>query len=100
MGEKSIKEFYGEGVQKTSDLSYNPCCPINVGSRFKDFDPLVPIEIKEGNYGCGSPFPLYDLTSLRAADFGCGRGEDVYRLSHLVGSLGFVYGIDFTDKSK
>lgn len=46
-------------------------------------------------YGCGLVFPP-KLENCRVVDLGCGAGRDVYILSSLVGSAGFVVGVDMT----
>lgn len=93
----SVKEYYGELLQKSSDLKTNACCssqelPDHVGAVLS----LINDEIKGKYYGCGSPIPLC-LENLKILDLGCGTGRDCYVMSKLVGQNGFVYGIDMTE---
>jgi ubiquinone/menaquinone biosynthesis C-methylase UbiE len=93
----SVKKYYGEVVQKTSDLKTNACCtseklPAHIGKVLL----LINNEIKDKYYGCGSPIPLC-LEGLKALDLGCGTGRDCYVMSKLVGQNGFVYGVDMTE---
>lgn len=93
----TVKKYYGEVVQKTSDLKTDACCtadalPIHI----KKILPLIENEIKSKYYGCGSPIPLC-IEGLKILDLGCGTGRDCYVMSKLVGPKGFIYGIDMTE---
>ena len=48
---KSVSEYYGKTVQKTSDLEYDACCT-------SDYDPALTKKLTEEvlsrRYGCGS----------------------------------------------
>lgn len=94
---KTVKEYYGGEIQKTSDLKTDACC---VSDSVPDYIgrviPLISSEIKAKYYGCGSPIPLC-LEGLKVLDIGCGTGRDCYVMSKLVGENGFVHGIDMTE---
>lgn len=94
---KSVKKYYGQIVQKTSDLKTNACCTTDgVPVHIKKVLPLIEDEIKDKYYGCGSPIPLC-TKGLKMLDLGCGTGRDCFVMSKLVGHEGFVYGIDMTE---
>lgn len=94
---ENIKKYYGEEIQKTSDLKTETCCPTNnIPDYIKDTLILINDEIKMKYYGCGSPIPLC-VDGLNVLDVGCGTGRDTYCLSRLVGKNGYVYGIDMTE---
>jgi ubiquinone/menaquinone biosynthesis C-methylase UbiE len=93
----TVKKYYGEVVQKTSDLKTDACCitdtmPVHI----RKVLPLIENEITNKYYGCGSPVPLC-IDGLEILDLGCGTGRDCYVMSKLVGAKGFVYGIDMTE---
>ncbi len=94
---QTVKKYYGEELQGTSDLKTNACCTLD---SFPDYirkiNPLLNDEIKNRYYGCGSPIPLY-IEGLKVLDVGCGTGRDCYIMSKLVGEKGFVCGIDMTE---
>lgn len=93
----TVKKYYGEVIQKTTDLKTDACCTIDsVPAHIKKILPLIEDEIKNKYYGCGSPVPL-DIEGLKILDLGCGTGRDSFVMSKLVGSKGFVYGIDMTE---
>jgi arsenite methyltransferase len=92
----TVKKYYGEVVQKTSDLKTDACCTADVMPiHIKKVLPLIENEIKSKSYGCGSPIPLC-IEGLRILDLGCGTGRDCYVMSKLVGPKGFICGIDMT----
>jgi len=93
----TVKKYYGEVVQKTSDLKTDACCTTDaLPVHIKKILPLIENEIKSKYYGCGSPIPLC-IEGLKILDLGCGTGRDCYVMSKLVGPKGFVYGIDMTE---
>lgn len=93
----TVKKYYGEVVQKTSDLKTDACCTADaLPVHIKKVLPLIEDEIKSKYYGCGSPIPLC-IEGLKILDLGCGTGRDCYIMSKLVGPKGFVYGIDMTE---
>ncbi|MHC4474913.1 MAG: methyltransferase domain-containing protein [Planctomycetota bacterium] len=93
----SVKRYYGEVLQKSSDLKTDACCTSEaLGPHIQEALALINDEIKSKYYGCGSPIPLC-LDGLRILDLGCGSGRDCYVMSKLAGPRGFVYGIDMTE---
>lgn len=94
---ENVKRYYGEEIQKSSDLKTEACCPANnIPDHIKNTLLLINDEIKMKYYGCGSPIPL-SVDGLFVLDVGCGTGRDTYCLSKLVGKNGYVYGIDMTE---
>ena len=92
----SIRHYYGEVLQSSSDLKTGACCPAEampVALRLL-LDDVHP-EVKDRFYGCGSPLPPA-LQGMTVLDLGCGTGRDVYLLSKLVGEHGRVIGVDMT----
>lgn len=95
---EKVKEYYGERVQKTSDLKTDACCAGDEPPHYiKEILSLINPEITERYYGCGVVIPLC-IEGLKVLDVGCGTGRDCYIMSRLVGEKGFVYGIDMTEK--
>lgn len=93
----TVKKYYGQVVQKTSDLKTDACCTADaVPVHIKKVLPLIENEIKDKYYGCGSPVPL-SIEGLKILDLGSGTGRDCYIMSRLAGPKGFVYGIDMTE---
>ncbi|MHC4617280.1 MAG: methyltransferase domain-containing protein [Planctomycetota bacterium] len=93
---ETVKRYYGEVLQGTSDLKTDACCTSETfPPRVTDILPLINDEIKNKYYGCGSPVPLC-IEGLSILDLGCGTGRDCYVMSRLAGPHGFVYGIDMT----
>lgn len=86
-----VKKYYGEVVQKTSDLKTGACCSKEGPSYIGEVLPLINDEVKTRYYGCGSPIPLC-LEDLEILDLGSGTGRDCYVMSKLAGQEGFVYG--------
>jgi SAM-dependent methyltransferase len=92
----SVRHYYGEVLQSSSDLKTGACCPaeampVALRQLLDDVHP----EVKERFYGCGSPLPPV-LQGATVLDLGCGTGRDVYLLSRLVGEHGRVIGVDMT----
>ena len=58
---------------------------------------LIPDEIEQKAYGCGSPVPLA-LEGCTVLDLGCGTGRDVYLTARLVGPKGKVIGLDMNEE--
>lgn len=93
-----LRSYYGRHLKSKSDLSQKACCTSQTEQRFKNILELISPEVKSKHYGCGCPVPEDDLTGLSVLDMGSGAGVDSFILSHLVGKLGSVTGIDMTDE--
>lgn len=91
-----VQNYYGQQLQQSSDLKTDACCTKVVIPLFirKIIGRIHP-DIIAKYYGCGLVFPP-KLENCRVVDLGCGSGRDVYIVSHLVGSKGFVVGVDMT----
>lgn len=93
----TVKDYYGQVLQSTSDLKTDACCTSEMfPRRVTEVLPLICDEIKDKYYGCGSPIPLC-IEGLKILDLGCGTGRDCYVMSKLAGADGFVHGIDMTE---
>lgn len=93
-----VKKYYGDELQKTSDLKTGACCASDAPpAHIKNVLSLIHDEIQMKYYGCGSPIPLC-LEALTILDAGCGTGRDCYIMSKLAGENSHVYGIDMTEK--
>jgi arsenite methyltransferase len=92
-----VREYYGKQLKDNRDLKTSACCiPDSLPeNQRKILDEIEP-EILEKFYGCGSPIPSA-LEGRTVLDLGCGTGRDVYLAAKLVGSEGFVIGVDMTD---
>lgn len=93
-----LREFYGRTVQRTTDLTTGACCPVDGRGRFHDILRQIPEEVKQRQFGCGSPVPEDDLAGLTVVDLGCGAGTDCFILAKLVGPAGKVVGLDMTEE--
>ena len=94
---QTVKQYYGEALQSTTDLKTNACCTLDtLPDHIRSVLPLIHDEIRSKYYGCGSPIP-HAIDGLHVLDVGCGTGRDCYIMSKLVGEDGFVYGIDMTE---
>jgi radical SAM/Cys-rich protein len=95
---EAVKEYYGKILRGTKDLKTSACCTIDsILPHHRDILNKIHLDIINRFYGCGFPIPpvLKDCTVL---DLGCGTGRDVYIVSALVGSNGFVIGVDMTNE--
>lgn len=91
-----VKEYYGKILTTRNDLKTSACCNIeNLPLHHRQALALIDHEILEKFYGCGSPIPLA-IKGCTVLDLGCGSGRDVFLASQLVGSEGFVIGVDMT----
>lgn len=91
-----LKEYYGRHLKSQNDLKQKACCTDEVKNRYSEILKMIPAEVKEKYYGCGCPIPDDDLRRLTILDLGSGSGVDAFIISYLVGSEGFVHGIDMT----
>jgi arsenite methyltransferase len=93
---ESVRKYYGEVLQSSSDLKTSACCSIEAMPGYlKALLAGLHPEVLERFYGCGSPLPPV-LEGMTVLDLGCGTGRDCYLLSKLVGSTGRVIGVDMT----
>ncbi|MGI6216950.1 MAG: arsenosugar biosynthesis radical SAM (seleno)protein ArsS [Coriobacteriales bacterium] len=91
-----VRQYY-ESLNSSDDLQTNACCCSTQAppSYVLDVMRLLPDEVVEKFYGCGSPIPPA-LDGCTVLDLGCGTGRDVYVVSKLVGPAGKVIGVDMT----
>jgi SAM-dependent methyltransferase len=95
---KQVQTYYGKILRNSKDLKTNACCTNeSVSPYIKSILADIEPEILEKFYGCGSPIPQA-LEGCRVVDVGCGTGRDTYIVSRMVGSNGFVIGVDMTDE--
>lgn len=93
---ESVQHYYSEVLRSSSDLKTSACCPLDaMPAHLKPLVANIDDAIIQRFYGCGSPIPSA-LSGCRVLDLGCGTGRDVFLLSQLVGSEGFVHGVDMT----
>lgn len=93
---ESVRHYYGEVLQASSDLKTSACCSIDAMPAYlKTLLAALHPEVLERFYGCGSPLPPA-LQGKTVLDLGCGSGRDCYLLSTLVGPNGSVIGVDMT----
>lgn len=93
-----LSEYYGRRLKSTGDLGASACCTTETQNRFGDILRLIPEEVRQRQYGCGSPIPDDDLTGLTVLDLGCGAGTDAFVAAKLVGPTGRVIGVDMTEE--
>jgi arsenite methyltransferase len=94
----AVQDYYGRVLASKSDLKTSACCSVDaVPERQRKIASEIADEILEKSYGCGSPIPSL-LDGCTVLDLGCGTGRDAYVASKLVGSDGFVVGLDMTDE--
>lgn len=92
-----VKEYYGEILEKSSDLKTSACCTSDRPPRhIEQALALIHDEVQAKYYGCGLVLPEA-LAGCRVLDLGCGAGRDCYLLSQLVGETGRVVGVDMTE---
>ena len=94
---EETKKYYGETLQKSSDLKTNACCTLEkippfIKEKLKNIHP----EVLDTYYGCGLVVPDC-LENTNILDLGCGTGRDVYLLSQLI-DTGNIVGLDMTEK--
>lgn len=93
-----VKEYYGKVLTNTKDLKTTACCTSeSMPAHHKEILANIDDEIMTKFYGCGSPLPEA-IEGKTVLDLGCGSGRDVYLASKLVGSDGYVIGIDMTEE--
>lgn len=94
---ESVKAYYGDTLQSSSDLKSDACCEISapspaVRAALANIHP----DVSARYYGCGLVAPEA-IEGARVLDLGCGTGRDVFLLAQLVGAEGEVVGVDMTD---
>ncbi|HSH06006.1 MAG TPA: GNAT family N-acetyltransferase [Anaerolineae bacterium] len=99
-----LRNFYGRMAEKNLQLA-NGSNNIGQSDMYSNHLYLdeeladLPATIVSGSLGCGNPHPIAALqTGEVVLDLGCGGGLDVLLAARRVGSTGFVYGVDMTDK--
>lgn len=93
-----VKEYYGKILATKNDLKTTACCSIEaLPPHHRKALANIDDEILDKFYGCGSPIPAA-LVGCKVLDLGCGAGRDVYLAAQLVGTDGFVIGVDMTDE--
>ncbi len=92
----AVRTYYGQTLQTNADLKTSACCSTeDLPARHKALLALVPDEVMETFYGCGSPIPAA-LDGCTVLDLGCGSGRDAFLAAALVGESGRVIGLDMT----
>lgn len=95
---ENAQAYYGKELQGSSDLKTDACCTINsLPTHIKQVMAQIHPEVSGRYYGCGLVAPDL-LKGMRILDLGSGSGQDVYVLSAMVGSDGYVVGVDMTDE--
>ncbi len=93
---KSVQEYYGKTLQSTQDLMTDACCTDgDLPHHIKQALSHINDEVLARYYGCGLVAPQ-QLEGMRILDLGSGSGRDCYTLAQLVGSKGYVVGVDMT----
>jgi ubiquinone/menaquinone biosynthesis C-methylase UbiE len=92
----AIRRYYGEVLQKSSDLKTDACCTVaDTPLWLRRALNNVHTEVLDRYFGCGLVAPEA-VTGCTVVDLGCGSGRDVYVLAQLVGEEGRVIGVDMT----
>lgn len=95
---KSVQDYYGKELKKSSDLKTNACCTaFDYPVKIKKILSEIHDEVMSKYYGCGLTIPT-TLNGLKVLDLGSGSGRDCYLVSKLVGENGHVVGVDMTDE--
>ncbi len=86
-----VKEFYASRARKPDITILNP-----VERQGEEFS-LIPKEVQERSYGCGSPVDAARLEPGEVVvDLGCGAGMECLLAAQRVGPGGEVIGVDMT----
>lgn len=94
----SVQDYYGKVLSGSKDLKTSACTTsARPAQNIIDALTLVPDEIKNRYYGCGTPLPD-GIEGLDLLDLGSGSGRDCYVAASLVGESGSVLGIDMTSE--
>ncbi|MEM6625631.1 MAG: methyltransferase domain-containing protein [Pseudomonadota bacterium] len=96
MNIETVKAYYGQTLQSSSDLKTDACSTLAAPPReIAEALSQVHPDVSARYYGCGLAIPSL-LKGLRVLDLGCGAGRDVFALARLVGPNGSVVGVDMT----
>jgi MoaA/NifB/PqqE/SkfB family radical SAM enzyme/SAM-dependent methyltransferase len=88
----AVKDFYSEAASDTKEDILNPLC------YEEEFISHIPEEFRFRGYGCGSPVTDAGIKpGENVVDLGSGRGIECFIAARLVGSSGFVTGIDMLE---
>lgn len=79
----------------TTAATTTPSCKLKSKKHVKALSDIHP-DVVSKYYGCGFVIPAGRVKGLNILDLGCGSGRDCFILSKLVGSDGFVTGVDMT----
>lgn len=83
-------------VRTSKDLKTTACSvPGTMPAPIREAMRLVPAEVNEKFFGCGMTIPL-GIEGRCVLDLGSGSWRDAYIAAQLVGSTGYVTGIDMT----
>ena len=70
------------------------CCPVTYDSKYLE---IIPREVLDRDYGCGDP-SQYVCEGETVLDLGSGGGKICFIASQVVGSSGWVIGVDMNDE--
>jgi arsenite methyltransferase len=104
----TVREKYGAAAAQAADGGRSSCCgpaaeqvwdPIT-SDLYSDAETAgLPAEALLASLGCGNPTALAELRAGDVVlDLGSGGGIDVLLSARRVGSTGFAYGLDMTDR--
>jgi arsenite methyltransferase len=95
----AVSDYYGRELKTSADLKTSACC---VGG---DTAPdvaaaarLLPKQVTDKFYGCGSPLPPALAGVRTLLDLGCGTGRDTFIAAKLMGPGGTAIGVDMTEE--
>lgn len=85
--ENAVASRYADAAQQREPAL---CCPVEYNRELLN---VIPQEILDRDYGCGDPSPFVNPGDT-VLDLGSGGGKLCYIASQLVGSEGYVIGVD------
>lgn len=100
MNTETVQEYYSNVTGSAGGQMQTTVCHCGKEQyplHMHDILRLIPDEIEQKAYGCGSPVPLA-LEGCTVLDLGCGTGRDVYLTARLVGPKGKVIGLDMNEE--
>jgi len=96
MNLENSQKYYGEVLNKSSDLLTDACTMADAPSPYiRRALANVHEEVKARYYGCGLVAPAA-VEGAHILDLGSGSGQDSYLLAQMVGEEGRITGIDAT----